>query len=281
MISAVKEAKSPNTSFQRTLVRGPGGLDPVGLRLRGIRFTKRLVPRTKRGHATMRRFLFCLLPILAFLISCSDGDDQDPLWTLVPKGPVTADVMPVVIDQGIDAIGARFEEATRADWWDEYSEQYGNLPPHDPRMGISEDEYRQLIDHLTVLAHKTETVRFEFHKIGDMKARLKCKGPHPDFCGIEVDFRNDIITTPFGELTTGVRGGSGASPLHPPGPMVGTTWTLGDERDSGTFVQFAVGVRYDINKAVIFYRVRQRNAGSQPVSIDVLLHYGLEAFDLG
>jgi hypothetical protein len=92
---------------------------------------------------------------------------------------------------------------------------------------------------------------------------------------IVVDFKNDVVETPYGILAQR-NDVDNQDPNAPTGPWAGPGWKLEESSGQypfGTFAQFALGRRTLDQRGVLYYRVRRVLPDKPPEKIDLFLLY--------
>lgn len=117
---------------------------------------------------------------------------------------MTVDVMELVAPRRAMELAQRLKRAAQKDpdWWMARVKKAkpGDPLPYDPRLGLSESEYREFLAMRATMRKKTQATLAVSAK-GDQVYALDGGESLPDFTGIEIDLKNDLVRTPFGVLT--------------------------------------------------------------------------------
>ena len=182
---------------------------------------------------------------------------------VIVVGRLTVDVMELVIPQRVTDLTQRLLKAVREnpDWWSEHVKQAkpGEPLPYDSRLGLSESEYNEFLalSKKMTMRKKAEATLI-VSTDGDDVYLLDGGQALPDFTGIEIDLKNDLVCTPFGVATK-------RSEIHAPedsalGAWDGVQWKLenpGPNGITGTFAKLAVGRQKRSGRCVIYYDAKK------------------------
>jgi len=202
--------------------------------------------------------------------------EYDGPRSVLREGELTLDVMELVVPPRYTVLGLRLQQAARAnpEW---FQEQFRNAKPGEPlpydrRMGMSEDEYREfraLRNKMTMRKEREAALVVATNENGafvfDGGQAL------PDFTGIEIDLEQDVVRTPFGDLTE--RTAIDTSENTPLGAWSGTQWKLVEIDQNGvtgTMATLAVGRVKQSGRYVIHYDVKQNSLAGSTTIMHVL-----------
>lgn len=200
---------------------------------------------------------------------------------VLPIEPVQADVMSMQVGERGQELVKRFRAAIseHPEWWIEYSQKAkpadGGVPHH-PNMGLTREEYEemgQLLENMSLA--KSAEVSLVFLNRASGKVALSSKELSHTLDRIVVDFKNDVVETPYGILDKR-NDVDNQDPNAPTGPWAGPGWKLeesGGQTPFGTVVQFALGRRTLDQRGVLYYRVRRVLPDEAPEKIDLFLLY--------
>jgi hypothetical protein len=220
----------------------------------------------------------CGLIIIAAAI-VSRGSSAQSVGTqaraLLPKGPVTVDVLELWTPPRMNELRQRLRNAAQADpaWFQEHVRRAppGQPLPYDPKLGLTEAEYKEflrLADSVQMRAVRTETLVIEPIAAG---WRFGPATTLSALRGLEIDTVANQVHSSFGNLAA-------ASPIVPSpaqqatGRWGGPRWAL-EAVDSltrtGTRAAFAVGKHESTGRTVIYFNA-QRVASGQLTSQESL-----------
>ena len=213
----------------------------------------------------------------------SDEPDRSvDLRKLLPIGRFAVDVMDFAPSAHMVELSQRFQDAVsqRPQWLLEHAKTYepGKPLPYDPRFGLTEEEYAEflaLAEDLSLKKKRQATLAVV--KKGTDIFVLDGGNSLPELTGIEIDLKNDVVRTPFGTAMEASEV-KPSSKQNATGPWRGRTWRLEDgdiDTLTGTVVKFSLGKLERSGRAILYYRVRHREAGQNLQRITGVLHYDL------
>lgn len=182
--------------------------------------------------------------------------------SILGEGLVTADIMKLWGPNRYAELAGRFQQAVqdRPDWLLQLTQSVrpGEPLPYDRRMGLSAAEYAEFLKLANQLSvAKTDESTLSFTKKGEDAFVLEGGPGLEDVTGIEIDLENDVVRTPFGELTD--RKDSDVSDNSAIGPWTGVRWkTDRVDADSGVGIaaSFELGQLKESGRSFIHYDVR-------------------------
>jgi hypothetical protein len=182
---------------------------------------------------------------------------------VVREGRVIVDVMEIGGPPRANELAQRLQQAAREnpDFWLEHLRKAkpGEPLPYNPRLGLSEAEYTELLTLSKKLTTRKKAEATLVVTTEDDEVYVLDGGQAlPDFTGIVIDLKNDLVRTPFGILTE--RSEIDAPDDTALGAWVGTQWKLEKPDPSGiagTVAKLAVGRLKRSGRCVIYYDVRR------------------------
>jgi hypothetical protein len=201
---------------------------------------------------------------------------------VIVEGRLTVDIMQIVGPPRLIEFGQRIQQAVRAnpDWWLQQVENrtLGEPLPYDPRLGLSKAEYDEFLAMKMATQKKAEATLVVTKKEDNVYV-FDGGRALPDFTGIEIDLKNDVVRTPFGVLTE--RSEIDASKDSALGAWVGTQWKtekLDVNGITGTVAKLAVGKLKPSDRGVIYYDVKNVSLDGK-IRISHVLNYDLPERD--
>lgn len=117
--------------------------------------------------------VFCILVLGATVTRAAAGQSVgSQVRPLLSKGPARVEVMEPWAPPRLNELSVRVQRAAQADprWWEDRVRNAGSGPlPYDPKLGITENEYRELqrlADSVQLRPARTETIDIEFTPTG-------------------------------------------------------------------------------------------------------------------
>jgi hypothetical protein len=208
----------------------------------------------------------------------------DSIRALLPSGGTLARVMTLAVPLRLDTLSRLFQGAIARDpaWMLEYIRKVNAPPgkplPYHPRLGVSEEEYREMLSLL-------EEVRFvpafeaPLFVVGTEDGRYRLDGgvDMVELSAVVIDPERGVVSTPFGTL-------SNAEVVRPhpdqraTGPWAGLSWHRDDfdpETGAGVTVRFNLGRLTDSGDGMLTYEAKRMEGGALVESIDWDLRYPL------
>lgn len=181
---------------------------------------------------------------------------------VIVAGHITVDVMEVVSRPRAIELAQRLQQAARVNpnWWLEHQKKAepGEPLPYDSRLGLSKDEYNEflVLSKMMTTQKKAEATLIVATADDDVYV-LDGGQALPDFTGIEIDLKNDLIRTPFGTLID--RSEIDVAEGSALGAWVGTQWKFENAAPNGvpsTVAKLGVGRLKKSGRCVIYYDVK-------------------------
>jgi hypothetical protein len=219
--------------------------------------------------------------VLMAVLAAACWAESPQLDRLLPAVEVTADVMELGAPPRMQELTQRIREAAarNPEWFEEHVAKAtpGEPLPYDPRLGVSEAEYReylQLIKTALTMVKVKET-RLRFRQQAEGVYTVEAAGM-PDLAGITIELKKDRVRTPFGVLGPGTtienRDDNG-----PTGPWTGTQWALEQQssENSATVAKLAVGRLSRDGRGILYYTAREIAGGKLVRRADAIIFYAL------
>lgn len=205
---------------------------------------------------------------------------------VVCEGRVIVDVMEIGGPPRANELAQRLQQAARENpgFWLEHAKRPkpGEPLPYDSRLGLSEAEYKEFLSLAKKLTMRKKAEAALVVATEDNEVFVLDGGEAlPDFTGIVIDLKGDLVRTPFGVLTE--RSEIDAPEDSAFGAWVGTQWKLNDFDPSGitgTAAKLAVGKLRQSGRSVIYYDVRRISLDGK-TRISHVLNYDMPARESG
>ena len=226
----------------------------------------------------MRIPAICSSLVLLLAGSAVHGQRFDPA-KLLPAGEVVADVMALAPSPRLQELTRRFREAVSKDseWWRGFVAKApaGQPPPYDPRMGLTEAEYREIQDpaNRPRLA-KSREVRLTFRPIGERAFEISAPGL-PDLDKVTIHFKEDYAETPFGRLSPS-KTTYNDDASSPTGRWSGVQWSLdtgSPDRKSGTVAKLALGQLESDGRTILYFTAQEAKDGNLVRRADATVYF--------
>jgi hypothetical protein len=214
------------------------------------------------------RCFHCLVTALS--LTCTDIAAQSvgsQVRGLLPRGTASAEILTMWAPPRLSELTRRLQIAAQADpeWFKQHVRRAapGEPMPFDPKMGLTETEYRELInlsESMEMRPASVETLEVESTDVGWRFGSGTTLAP---LRGLEIDtVRNEVQST-FGRLPA-------ATPIKPgpaqraTGPWGGPQWKLESIDEwtaTGTVATFAVGKHESTGHTVIYFDAKRADKG--------------------
>jgi hypothetical protein len=224
------------------------------------------------NRGMIRRWLLVALGFLALAVGTAPAQDSTPvpqldIRTLLKTGRFKAQEYRPSSSPRFIELGNRLKAAAEKDpdWAQEQSlnAKPGEPLPYDPKMGLTEAEYREFLKLQETIAMKpvrTVTVVVEPNMGG---WRFGPATTAKELHSIAVDTLRDQVHTPYGDLNPGPR--VVASDFQrATGRWNGLRWRgdfVDPQTQSGTVVVFAVGKHVETGRTVLYLEKRRMDHG--------------------
>jgi hypothetical protein len=198
---------------------------------------------------------FVLLGLLAASCGRKDKAARAPDWNF-PSGPVTVDVMDLAGTPRLQHLHSFVMAAARRDpeWFTTHvrSAPQGGPLPYDSKLGLTEAEYSEYLELLTSMKlMKKDSAEVTFKPVGERRIMIVSDSKLPGLNGITIDFANNRVGTPFGQLTEMTRIGA-SEEQQASGPWSGYQWKL-PNGENAQFVRFSLGRLLADGRTIISY----------------------------
>lgn len=197
--------------------------------------------------------------------------------TLLPRPRFNVEVLELWTPPRLTLLTQRLQQAVQADptWWQEHVRRAvpGEPLPYDPKLGLSEPEYRELLslnDSIQMKPGRTVEVVLEPTPVG---WRFGAGNSLTGLRNIVIDTTSNMVHSPFGDL-------SAADPITPSaeqtatGPWGGPRWSL-EAVDTtsltGTIAQFAIGKHEQTGRTIIYYDAKRLEKGQVSAQASLFL----------
>lgn len=204
---------------------------------------------------------------------------------LLPANGQTVDVMDVVISDRLQQISRKFQAAVQRDpeWFQQLVQRTkpGETLPYDSRMGVTEEEYRELqqLAQQSML-ERTGGETILARRDGD-RIHFGGRSSLDELNGVVIDLATRTLQTPYGEATfDGLVVASDGQQIT--GPWDGYSWrlTTGNPTTGGSQVKLSLGRLVESGRGLLLYEVKHVDENIQK-NIRYLLMYDLGAKSAG
>lgn len=234
-----------------------------------------LLPAPLLFHDTnSMRHLFTALLTASLYYTSAGATDLD---ILPIAKPVTARVMQLGAPSEIVRITERLAAAAarQPEWFMAYVQEHegtkGTLPYH-ANMGVSEDEYRKMVESSTAMTlMQVGTVKLSATRQADGGLRLQTVPPMPGLDGIVIEQGGQGVTTRHARLAEQSRIDN-RNANGPTGRWSGTQWKHEALSASHALaVKLAVGKRSDHGDGILYLDVKDVGEGKKDIFYEILL----------
>lgn len=216
--------------------------------------------------SSVRCILIGMIALLPSLCGCTDKAintggvvECKNLEDYLPTKPLSVDVMTMAAPARLDELVTKIKQnaSENPEYWGNLKTPGGQPLPYDRRMGISEDEYKELFALFDTLELRTlKTVRLNIARKNDI---VSFDGGDilPELNGVEFDLRTCGLTTRYGQ--TSMHDSVVASEDQKlTGPWNGMEWTLKSVNPRFT-VRLSLGKHVKTGRGILYY-----NYGNAP-----------------
>lgn len=187
----------------------------------------------------------------------------------IPKSPVNAQEMILSIpkkeQQELEVIVAKFQKAIAKDpeWFMEHTKSVpeGQPMPYDPKMGITQAEYQQILSMSKKMKLvKGKSVKLTFTSLSDNKVKITTDDLQNPLNDIVIGDKEMGVTTRYGQLTE-FHTINNADPNAITGPWKGVQWSIQSsekdlkEKGFSMNIKFAIGELENKKQGIIYYNV--------------------------
>lgn len=223
---------------------------------------------------SQRRSTLAATVALVFASPAAAQITNRQLADLLPPGPVLVEVLELSFPRRYIELSKRLQDAFQADpaWFQARvaSNQPGQPLPYDPKLGLSEAEYRefvQLSGQLTAQPSMTATLHVEATPSG---WRFNERTTLVALQNVTIDTAQGVVHTSFGTL-------SASSPVYPSasqraaGQWTASRWQQEPTASNAFSATFAVGRFTADGRLVVYLQAREIQNGTLVRRADLLL----------
>jgi len=220
--------------------------------------------KSRRGRNVGILSRLICLAALGFTSCAPNDNSRDPALQYIPRGSVTVDVMHLVAPPRLTTLSETFQKSVQShgDWFRQYMNMTppGAPLPYHPNMGLSEAEYKemlQLTDTLNLVSGAKATLQVKKGRGGVLE--LDGGKDLPELTGITIDLKYDEVTTPFG-VATDRDSIIATSEQSATGPWNGVSWSGGQlnaDKTEGFSIQFNVGRFVNGGRGILYYDAKK------------------------
>ncbi len=215
--------------------------------------------------------------------SHAHAHEPHPVEALLPRGTVRAEVLGMQVPPRLGQLMAKMQTAAAGDaqWFEAYVKEHGKPGeplPYDPRLGLTEAEYRELVGLAEQMQlQPVAQTDLSFRRERDGRWVVDGGSGAPELTGIVIDVARDQVETPLG-VATQRRAVTPAPEQRAAGPWSGVQWTHSQadpSTRSGTVIAFALGRLQEDGRGVLYYEARQVEGGQMRRQNQIVLRYNL------